>query len=134
VKTDDVAQMRAVYDAFNRRDFDDLADLLDPEVVFEEAESRGSRARDRRGRDRLLEYLSSWWDAWESVHWDVYDAREQSGRVLTLCTVRGRPRGTDTDIERRMGHITRFRGGRMLHTRSYVDVDRAVLDFEQGAE
>jgi ketosteroid isomerase-like protein len=131
VETDDVGQMRAVYDAFNRRDFDDLAELLDPEVVFEEAESR---ARERRGRDRLLEYLTSWWDAWETVHWDVYDAREQGGRVLTLCTVRGRPRGTDTDIERRMGHITRFRGGRMLHTLSYVDVERAVRDFEEGAE
>jgi ketosteroid isomerase-like protein len=132
VDTDDVAQMRAVYDAFNRRDFDDLADLLDPEVVFEEAESRGSRARERRGRDRLLEYLSSWWDAWETVRWDVYDAREKGGRVLTLCTVRGRPRGTETDVDRRMGHISRFRDGRMLHSLSYVDVDRAVGDFEEG--
>jgi ketosteroid isomerase-like protein len=131
---DDVAQMRAVYDAFNRRDFDDLADLLDPEVVFVEAEPRGSgpRSRERRGRDRLLEYLSSWWDAWETVHWDVYDAREEEGRVLTLCDVRGRPRGTDTDVERRMGHISRFREGRMLRTRSYVDVDRAARDFESG--
>ena len=131
---DDVAQMRAVYDAFNRRDFDDLADLLDPEVLFVEAEPRGSgsRARERQGRERLLEYLSAWWDAWETVHWDVYDAREEGGRVLTLCTVRGRPRGTDTDVERRMGHISRFHEGRMLRTRSYVDVDKAARDFEEG--
>jgi len=128
-----VAQMRAVYDAFNRRAFDDLSDLLDPEVVFEEAESRGPRARERRGRDRLLEYLSSWWDAWESVSWNVYEARETGGRVLTLCTVRGRPRGTETDIERRMGHISRFRDRRLLHTRSYVDVERALRDFEDAA-
>jgi ketosteroid isomerase-like protein len=132
VETDDVMQMRAVYDAFNRRDFDDLADLLDPEVVFVEAEPRGSRSRERRGRDHLLEYLSSWWDAWESVHWDVYDAREADGRVLTLCTVTGRPRGTETDIQRRMGHISRFRDRRMLHSRSYVDVERAEQDFEEG--
>jgi ketosteroid isomerase-like protein len=127
-----VAQMKAVYDAFNRRNFDDLADLLDPEVVFEEAESRGRGERVRRGKDRLLEYLSSWWHAWESVHWDVYESREEGGRVLTLCDVRGRPRGTETDVERRMGHITRFREGRMLHSRSYVDADRAASDFEAG--
>jgi len=127
-----VSRMRAVYDAFNRRDFDGLSDLLDREVVFEEAEGRDDRRRTRRGRDRLLEYLSSWWDAWETVHWDVYAAREEGGRVLTLCNVRGRPRGTQTDIERRMGHISRFRGARLLHSRSYVDVDRAVRDFEQG--
>jgi ketosteroid isomerase-like protein len=130
VDVDDVAQMKAVYDAFNRRDFKDLADLLDPDVVFEEAESRGDRSRERRGREQLLEYLSSWWDAWEIVHWDVYEAREEGGRVLTLCNVRGRPRGTETDVERRMAHITRFRDGRMLHTRSYVDVERAVADLE----
>jgi ketosteroid isomerase-like protein len=124
--------MRAVYDAFNRRDFDGLADLLDPEVVFEEAETRGDRGRTRRGRDRLLEYLSSWWDAWESVHWEVYEAREQGGQVLTLCNVRGRPRGTGSDIDRRMAHISRFRDGRMLYCRSYVDVDRAATDFEEG--
>jgi ketosteroid isomerase-like protein len=132
VDTDDVAHMKAVYDAFNRRDFKDLAALLDPEVVFEEAETRGHRARVRRGHDRLLEYLSSWWDAWETVHWDVYEAREEDGRVLTLCNVRGRPRGTETDVERRMGHISRFREGRMLQSRSYVDVDRAARDFEAG--
>ena len=51
--------------------------------------------------------------------------------MLTLCNVRGRPRGTETDVERRMAHITRFRDGRMLHTRSYVDVDRAVRDLNE---
>jgi ketosteroid isomerase-like protein len=132
VASDDVAQMRAVYDSFNRRNFDELAALLDPDVVFEEAEARGDRARERRGRERMLEYLSSWWDAWETVHWEVDEAREEGGRVLTICTVRGRPRGTDTDIERRMGHITRFRDGRMLLTRSYVDVERAASDFDSG--
>ena len=130
--TGDVAHMKAVYDAFNRRDFHDLADLMDPEVVFEEAESRGQRRRVRNGKDRFLDYLSSWWDAWESVHWDVYEAREEDGRVLTLCDLRGRPRGTETDVKRRMGHISRFRDGRMLHSRSYVDVDRAARDFEEG--
>jgi ketosteroid isomerase-like protein len=132
--TDDVARMKAVYDAFNRRDFDDLAKLLDPEVVFVEAESRGtgSRSRERRGRDRLLEYLGSWWDAWQTVHWEVFEAREEDGRVLTLCNLRGRPRGTDVDVHRQMGHISRFRDGRMFHTRSYVDVKRAALDFDEG--
>ena len=124
--------MKAVYDAFNRRNFEGLADLLDPAVVFEEAEPRGERRRERRGRDRLLDYLASWWDAWETVDWEVYEAREEGGRVLTLCNVRGRPRGTEADIERRMAHISRFRDGRMLHTRSYVDVDRAARDFDEG--
>jgi ketosteroid isomerase-like protein len=132
VASDDVTQMRAIYHSFNRRDFEELAGLLDPDVVFEEAESRGSRSRERRGREPMLEYLSSWWDAWETVHWEVDEAREEGGRVLTICTVRGRPRGTTTDVERRMAHITRFRDGRMLHTRSYVDVERAASDFEQG--
>jgi ketosteroid isomerase-like protein len=129
---DDVEQMRAVYDAFNRRDFDDLSALLDPEVVFVETEGRGGRTREHRSRDRLLDYLSSWWDAWESVDWEVYEAREEDGRVLTLCNVRGRPRGTDTEVDRRMGHISRFRDGRMLQSRSYVDVERAAQDFDDG--
>jgi len=132
VETDDVAQMRAIYDAFNRRNFDDLAALLDPEVVFVEAEASSPRTRERAGRERLLEYLSSWWDAWETVHWYVDEAREEGGRVLTVCTIRGRPRGTDKDVERRMAHITRFRDGRMLLTRSYVDVERAASDFDEG--
>jgi ketosteroid isomerase-like protein len=132
VEAGDVIHMRAVYDAFNRRDFDGLADLLDHEVVFEEAEPRGGRDRTRRGRDTLLEYLSSWWDAWETVDWEVYEAREEGGRVLTLCNVRGRPRGTESDVERRMGHISRFRDGRMLYSRSYVDVERAARDFDEG--
>jgi ketosteroid isomerase-like protein len=127
-----VTQMRAVYDAFNRRNFEDLSALMDPEVVFVEAVSRGQRARERRGRERLLEYLSSWWDAWETVHWDVYEAREANGRALTLCNVRGRPRGTDTEVDRRMGHISRFRDGRMYHSRSYVDVERAAAEFDEG--
>ena len=93
-----------------------------------EAEGRGQR--ERRGRERLLEYLDSWWDAWESVHWEVYEAREEGGRVLTLCNVRGRPRGTETDVERQMAHISLFRDGRMLHSVSYVDVDRAAREFD----
>ena len=129
---DDVAQMKAVYDAFNRRDFDRLSSLLDPDVVFIEAEGRGGRTREHRGRDRLLDYLSSWWDAWETVDWEVYEAREEAGRVLSLCDVRGRPRGTETEVDRRMGHISRFRDGRLLHSCSYVDVDRAAHDFEAG--
>ena len=129
---DGVAQMRAVYDAFNRRNFEDLAALLDPEVVFVEAEGRGGQTREHRGRDRLLDYLGSWWDAWERVDWEVYEAREEGGRVLSLCNVRGRPRGTDTDVNRRMAHISRFRDERMLLSRSYVDVERAERDFEEG--
>jgi ketosteroid isomerase-like protein len=35
VDAGNVIHMRAVYDAFNRRDFDGLARLLDPDVVFE---------------------------------------------------------------------------------------------------
>ena len=66
------------------------------------------------------------------MHWEVYDAREEGGRVLTLCNVRGRPRGTETEIERRMGHISRFRDGRMLDSRSYVDVERAAREFDEG--
>jgi ketosteroid isomerase-like protein len=132
VETADVGHMRAVYGAFNRRNFEDLSALMDPEVVFVEAEGRGGQAREYRGRDRLLEYLSSWWDAWQSVDWDVYEAREEGGRVLTLCNVRGRPRGTDTFVDRRMGHISRFRDGRMFQSRSYVDVERAAQDFEDG--
>jgi hypothetical protein len=31
-----------------------------------------------------------------------------------------------------MGHISRFRDGRMFHSRSYVDVERAALDFDEG--
>ena len=31
-----------------------------------------------------------------------------------------------------MAHISRFRDGRMLHSRSYVDVERAAQDFEAG--
>jgi ketosteroid isomerase-like protein len=132
VEPDDVTQMRAVYDAFNRRNFDELSALMDPDVVFIEAEARGPRSRERRGREQLLDYLSSWWDAWEQVNWHVDEAREEDGRVLTLCTLRGRPRGTDNDIVRRMGHISRFRDGRMAQTRSYVDVDHAASDFEEG--
>jgi ketosteroid isomerase-like protein len=124
--------MKAVYDAFNRRDREGLSALMDPEVVFEEAERRGDRPRERRGRERLLDYLGSWWDAWETVHWEVFEGREEGGRVLSLCDVRGRPRGTDHDIERRMGHISRFRDGRLLHSRSYVDVERAARDFQAG--
>lgn len=129
---DDVAQMRAVYDAFNRRNFSDLSSLLDPEVVFVEAEGRGGQTREHHGRDRLLDYLSSWWDAWETVDWEVYETREEGGRVLSLCNVRGRPRGTDTEVDHRMGHISRFRDGRMFHSRSYVDVERAARDFDDG--
>jgi ketosteroid isomerase-like protein len=124
--------MRAVYDAFNRRNFDDLAALLDPQVVFVEAETSRPRMRERAGREPLLEYLSAWWDAWETVHWQVDEAREHGGRVLTVCTIRGRPRGTNTDVERRMAHISRFREERMLLCRSYVDVERAASDFDEG--
>jgi ketosteroid isomerase-like protein len=96
--TEDVAVVRAVYDAFARRDFDGLAARMAPdcEVHLEGTAGPAGRELPYRGHDGLREYFADVERVWEELTLHADDFRAIPGSVIVMGHVTGVRNGTPT--------------------------------------
>jgi ketosteroid isomerase-like protein len=97
---EDVEVVRAIYDAFARRDVEGMLRWASPEVVFfpqGTAELVG-RAEPYRGHDGIRRYFADAEAQWDELSLQPDDIRAAAGGVVVFGTVEGR---TANDVVRR---------------------------------
>jgi ketosteroid isomerase-like protein len=88
-------------EAVNARDFDSLAELVAPEVEWDDTEGFAGLRGVHRGRAGVRGWLEAVLEPWESLHLEVEeitDAGERRVYLETLMSARGRASGVQTEI------------------------------------
>jgi ketosteroid isomerase-like protein len=115
-------QFEAFMDALNARDFDSLAEFLDPEATFDSvlAASEGKEAY--TGIGGLRKWAAEVDATWEDWHQEVVDFRDVAGdQAVAVIRVTGRARGSGVPLDSRTGNVLTWRHGKGWRNRAYSD-------------
>lgn len=119
--------VRAFYGARNRGDWDEVARLLAPDVVWHEADGTADYAGDHRGRERVLALLRTFVDVTEGTF--VLEPRETIATAEHVAAaVRWRARRGGTVAEGNDLAVFRVEAGVIAHAWFFPDgYDPAAL-------
>jgi ketosteroid isomerase-like protein len=121
---ENVEIVRLGYEAFNRGDVDRILDMCDPDVEWEDIPSLDIPAA--VGKDAVRAYFEAVMAAWERVRREPEEVIDLGGeRVLVLCHVTARGRGSGIEVDGRIGDLLTFRDGRVVCWTSYASWARA---------
>ena len=121
---ENVAVVRAMFDAFNRGDFAAALDVLDEDIEWQVPHIAALDAPVSgviRGRNKLVENFAQWFEAWETY---AFQATEVLGHgedvfVAGLQTGRGRNSGLDVNVP--TFHVFTLRDGKIGVMRTFPE-------------
>jgi ketosteroid isomerase-like protein len=127
MSSENVEIVRRAYEAFNSNDPEAAIALLDPEVEWT-LPAHFPDAETWRGRERVVEGLTTMAASWESLNLDVQELIDAGDRVVALVHIQGRAAVTGLDLAGRGvdGHVWTLRGGRVTAVRMYGGTDEAL--------
>jgi ketosteroid isomerase-like protein len=121
---ENVERLRAVWDAWNRRDFD--LSMLDPEVVFEETVLPDETGETYRGHEGVLRAWARWAEAWEEFTTELEQIVDAGERLVAICTVHLQGRQSGVPMTLRYAYVYTLRDGKVIHIRSYLNPAEAL--------
>ena len=119
------AIIRAIFDAINGRDWDAVANLVDPEFEFYSAFA-GMGESVYRGVDGVAELIAEFDETWDELRWTIEDVREAGELSLHTFIVSGRARGSGVPLDQRAWQVAEWRGRRPHRVTSYLDRAEAL--------
>lgn len=84
-------------EAFGRRDVETLFGFIDPSMVLDWSRSVGPSPAIYRGREGMLKFLRSWWEAFEMSAFEVDEVIDAGEQVVVLG--HGEVKGRDSGVE-----------------------------------
>ncbi len=124
---ENVERLRAMYEAFNRRDWDALFRHTDLEFAFTYRNpGRTPDAGTRRGRDEVVAFAEEYGSAFDSLIWNPEEFFDREDRVVAFVSVQMRPRGGDVDLVVPHGHLWTIHGGVVLSLESFPEPQSAL--------
>lgn len=117
--------MRAMVEAFNRRDLDALTALFarDAEIVPIRAAVEDTVYR---GPHAAAEWCAGVDDSWDELMVEIEEVRDGGDRVLGLGRVRGRGRESGAAIDVEAASVGHFRDGLITRLHNYSNRAEAV--------
>jgi ketosteroid isomerase-like protein len=126
VSEENVATVRATFEAVNRGDLDDAVARIPEDFVADWSESVAPESGVYRGRDevrRIFERTSEPWSEVEYFESEIIDARDLVVRVGGL---RARGKGSGAEVTARGTQVWRVRGGTPISVRLYQSKAEAL--------
>jgi ketosteroid isomerase-like protein len=96
-------RVRQGYDAWNRRDWDLMFELLHPDIEW--VPMQGGLFDTYRGIDNVREFFTLLFDAWDEFRIDVEEVIDKDERLLAIVRVRTRGRGSGVEVDERWAHV-----------------------------
>ncbi len=112
-------------EAFNRRDFDVLVELITPDIEWYPA-MPGAVKDGYIGRAGVEAYLGEVRNTWKDYRARSTAFSECPGGLLVLGRAEGRGRDTGVKVDSPLGMVIDFRDGRISRVRSYLDHGEAA--------
>jgi uncharacterized protein len=125
---ENVALVRAIYDAFAVGDVPGVVDRMSPDIVWNEAENFPYADNNPyRGPEAILTgifaRLGTDWDGFAAVPEEFLDA---GGTVVVLGRYRGTYKATGRSLDAQLAHVWRVTGGRATQFQQYTDTLQAA--------
>ena len=120
-----VAVVRAMWEAFLRKDFAASIAAFDPDVEWDGTNLPDGKIS--RGLEAANDHVRRWaemWETWEVELEDVIDAGEN--RVIAFVRERGRSKA-GLDINERHSELYVVKNGKIAYRRGFSDADEALV-------
>jgi ketosteroid isomerase-like protein len=122
-----VGMLRNFYELWNTEDYAEAATLLfDPEVELVQPEELPGGAGTYRGYEGLQRALDEWLEGADYIHAEPESFALGEDTVVATVRLRSRGRHTGIEVDRRIGHLFRFRGERAVRWEVYWSPDEAL--------
>ena len=105
--------VRAIYRAFDERDWDAIRGLLAPEVEWHQFTALPDQAT-FRGPDEVVDRFlrAQWLDQFPDIVVEIHELIDAGDNVAAIGRAHGRGRGSGIAIDLRFAHFWRLRDGR----------------------
>jgi ketosteroid isomerase-like protein len=124
---ENVERLRAMYEAFNRRDWDALFRHTDLEFAFTYRNpGRTPDAGTRKGREAVVAFAEEYGGAFDRLIWEPEEFFDHEDRVVAFVSVRMRPPGGALDLVVPNGHLWTIHGGVVLSLESFPERQSAL--------
>jgi ketosteroid isomerase-like protein len=123
-----VELLRSFYELWSAGDYIEAATLLfDPEVeLVQPPELPGGGSGSYHGYEGLRRALDESLEAWDYLHAEAERFAFGEDTVVVTVRLRSRGRHTEMELDRRIGHLFRFRGERAVRWEVYWWPDEAL--------
>jgi ketosteroid isomerase-like protein len=122
---ENVELARASLDAFNRRDFAQITELLHPEVELQEAADLPD-ARTWRGRGGVMEYLAETQMRWSEVRFDPNEFIDGDKTIVITGTLWGRGKESGVEVSTPLAQVIDVHEGKARRIGFYLDRSQAL--------
>jgi uncharacterized protein len=122
---DNVEVVRAIYEAFARRDEDELLAHVDPEVTVHDRHEH-PEASVYEGEEGFLRFTRTDWVAFDEVAYEPQDFVARDAYVIVPITQRGKGKGSALGIEEDIVNLWKLRDGKCVELRIYSTMDEAL--------
>ena len=129
--TDELVQQCQVgYRQFREND-PAFLDTIDPDVEWHVPDTLpGGGAL--HGQLELLEFMETMSGLWEDAHPDPEEFLPSGDQLVVLGTWRARARSTGVRVEIPFAHVFRYRGGKLVYFRNYLDAAKALQSLAEA--
>ena len=115
-----------VVQTFMERDFDDTADLFDPDVVWLGTVGGLDQDQIMRGPEAVQAYAREIREPWQSFRYEVEQMTEIGDAIVVFLLEAGHPRQGGPEVQRQTAMVIRVRAGKIAEMRGYLDPAEAV--------
>jgi ketosteroid isomerase-like protein len=120
--------VRDAFEAYERRDFEGVLALCDPDIVVHDPGRTGAVFR---GHDALMRFWQEWLESWDEYTVVPTEVTEADDEIFVACRQTGRAKLTGIEISQDLFQVFRFRSGRIVEYRLYAERGPA-LDSMNG--
>jgi ketosteroid isomerase-like protein len=115
--------LRAMFVAFNDRDWDAFFEAVDPEFEYAPVEENIAY----RGRETLIAYFESWYEAWEMYGNEPEEMIvTEDGRAYVGSRTVARGKKSGLNVQGRLFSVYRFREDKPLSGKEYSERAEAL--------
>jgi ketosteroid isomerase-like protein len=115
-------------EAGNRKDFEGLLEVLDPEVEWHSALHAllTGKATGFRGHGGVRAMLRDLFDAFDEIQIEISEFRDLGDRLVAIGRSHARGEASGLDVETPLAFVTEFRNGKAISIRNYLDPAEAL--------
>ncbi len=121
---ENVEKLRAFWEKWNRGETD--LSLLDPEVVYEDANLPDHAAEAYRGHQGVMRATERWLEPFEDLTAGLERIVGTGDNLVSIHHFKGTARHTGIEFEGPLAYLYRFREGKVVYFRSFRDQEEAL--------
>jgi uncharacterized protein len=129
----DLDTVQEGYDAFNEGNVDGLLIHTHPDVVWHDAPQIPG-AEMRVGHEEVRGYLESFSRVWDAPRFDPEEMHTAGDAVVVLARFSGQGRQSGAGVATEVGHMFRWRDGKVYRVITYFDHEQALAALEELRE